>query len=398
MAKQNSNKTLLVVLAIAFIAFVVVAVFAPKPVDWSLSFSKRHERPLGNKLVYSVLPALFPGQNLVTMHSKLNAFLEGTIPLNTNFIFITNRFYPDSVETAVILKIIEAGNNVFVAAENFSPEFVKPIHLKQVVMPVMDFSLPIDSINFNYSNRQLKTAFGYWFKKGISNNYISAYDSTRTTVLGYNQDGKTNFIRIKIGEGYLYLNSNPTAFTNYQLLSGNNSEYIFKCLSYLPVASTVWDEYHKPGGMLVGSELAYILNDRALRMAWYILLFGVLVYFIFKGKRRQRVIPVVEPPKNTSLEFIETVGRLYFVKHDHRGIARKRFIFFLDYLRTRYFVDTSVRDSKLIEDVSKKSGIAERTVAALFKVAGNLEKVNYISQEDLQQFNRQIEYFYKNCR
>lgn len=398
MAKQKSNKSLMVVLAIAFIAFVVVAVFAPKPVDWSLSFSKRHDRPLGNKLVYSVLPDLYPGQNLVTMHSKLNAFLEGTIPLNTNFIFITNRFNPDSVETSEILKIIEAGNNVFVAAEHFSPEFIKPIHLKQVVMPVMDFSLPIDSINFNYSNRQLKTAFGYWFKKGISNNYIAAYDSTRTTVLGYNQDGKTNFIRIKIGEGYLYLNSNPTAFTNYQLLSGNNSEYIFKCLSYLPVTSTVWDEYHKPGGMLVGSELAYILNDRALRMAWYILLFGVLVYFIFKGKRRQRVIPVVEPPKNTSLEFIETVGRLYFVKHDHRGIARKRFIFFLDYLRTRYFVDTSVRDSKLIEDVSKKSGIAERTVAALFKVAGNLEKVNYISQEDLQQFNRQIEYFYKNCR
>lgn len=388
----------MLVLAIAFIAFVVVAVFAPKPVDWSLSFSKRHDRPLGNKLVYSVLPTLFPGQNLVTMHSKLNTFLEGTIPLNTNFIFITNRFYPDSVETSEIFKIIEAGNNVFVAAENFSPEFVKPIHLKQIVMPVMDFSLPIDSINFNYANRQLKTAFGYWFKKGINNNYITAYDSARTTVLGYNQDGKTNFIRIKIGEGYLYLNSNPTAFTNYQLLSGNNSEYIFKCLSYLPVASTVWDEYHKPGGMLVGSELAYILNDRALRLAWYILLFGVLVYFIFKGKRRQRVIPIVEPPKNTSLEFIETVGRLYFVKHDHRGIARKRFIFFLDYLRTRYFVDTSVRDGKLIEEVSKKSGIAERTVAALFKVAGNLEKVNYISQEDLQQFNRQIEYFYKNCR
>ncbi len=398
MGKQKSNNTLTVFLVLAFMVFVYVALIAPKPVDWTLSFSKKHDIPLGEKLVFSVLPALFPNQSLVSMHSHLEDFLEGTTPLNTNFIYITDNYNINENEVEKLFEIIAAGNRVFIAAEYFSNEIKQKLKISQKQSQQIDYSFITDSVCFNYANRKLKTASGYWFKKAISDNVFTSYDSTKTTVLGYNQKGETNFIRIEIGNGFMYLNSNPLAFTNYHLLSGNSSEYIFKCLSYLPVSSTVWDEYYKPGKSQLGSEISYILNDRSLRIAWYILLFGILVYFIFKGKRRQRAIPVVIPPKNNSLEFVETVGRLYFVKEDHRGIAQKRYIYFLDFLRTRYFVDTSSRDSKLIEEVSKKSNIAERTVTALFRVAENLEKVRYISQEDLQQFNRQIEYFYKNCR
>lgn len=398
MGKPNSNKTLLIVLFVALLGFVYVAIIAPKPVDWSLSFSKKHDIPLGEKLVYNVLPALFPNQSLITMHSRLEDFLEGTTPLNTNFIYIADGFNPDQAETNKLMEVVMAGNRVFIASQNFSEIFKTQLNLTLELAAPLDYSLPRDSISFNFANRKLKSDYGYWFSKAISNGYFASYDSTKTTVLGYNNSGKTNFIRIKHGEGFIYLNCNPLAFTNYQLLSKNNSEYIFKCLSYLPVTPTVWDEFYKPGKSAMGSELGYILNDRALRMAWYIMLLGVLLYFIFKGKRTQRPIPVVAPPKNTTLDFVETVGRLYFIKEDHKGIAQKRYIYFLDFLRTRYFVDTSIRDGKLIEELSKKSGISERTVSALLKVAGNLEKVRYLSQEDLQQFNRQLEYFYKNCR
>lgn len=401
MGNHISNKSLTIVLVIALVCLVIVAAVIPKQVDWSLSYSNKHGKPLGEKLVYSVLPSLFPDQSIVSMHSRLEDFLEGTIPLNTNFIYITDIYHPNEDEVEKLLEVVGAGNNLFIAAESFSEEFAKPLNLnleqiKQEVN-VEDVYNP-DSINYNYANRKLKTASGYWFKKAVSDNFFTSYDTINTTVLGYNRNGKTNFVRIKHGKGFIYLNNNPLSFTNYHLLSGYNSEYIFKCFSYLPVFPTVWDEFYKPGSNSGVSEISYILNDRALRIAWYLLLIGVLVYFIFKGKRYQRAIPVITPPKNNSLDFVETVGRLYFLKQDHKGIAQKRFIFFLDFLRTRYYVDTSIRDGKLIEEVSKKSGIAERAVASLFKVAGNLDKVIFISQEDLQQFNRQIEYFYKNCR
>ncbi len=398
MNKPGRNRTLIIVLVLALLGFIYVAVIAPKPVNWSLSYSAKHDIPLGEKLVYNFLPVLFPGERIITMHSRLEEFLEGTIPFNTNFIYITDQFLPDILEQKKIFEVIEAGNNVFVAAGRLSDSLQHELKIEIRRSVKQDNIITTDSISMNFTNRKIKTAWGYWYKNAISDNYFMKYDSAKTTVLGYNNEGKTNFIRIRVGEGFLYLNSNPLAFTNYQLLTKDHSEYIFKSLSYLPVGPTVWDEFYKPGKSGVVNEITYILKDPSLRIAWYILLFGVFLYFVLKGKRRQRAIPVITLQRNNTLEFVETVGRLYFVNHDHLGIAQKRFIYFLDFLKTKYYVDTSNSDSRLIEDVSRKSGIPERTVTALFRVAANLGKVKYISQEDLQQFNRQIEYFYKNCQ
>ena len=61
-----------------------------------------------------------------------------------------------------------------------------------------------------------------------------------------------------------------------------------------------------------------------------------------QGKRKQRIIPVITPLKNTSLEFVETIGRLYYQKGTRSGIAHKKIIFFLDFIRTRYNIATNV--------------------------------------------------------
>ena len=389
---------MIILLSVAFLGLIIAAVFAPKEVDWSLSYSQKDDIPLGDKLVFEVLPTLFPDQSILTSHASLADFLEETIPVNTNFIYINESFGAEGDDIENLFNVIEAGNNVFIAAEQFSSGFRDSTGISLTVSFMLDPSFARDSIRFSFANQKLNSITGYWFKKAVSNNIFTSYDTTRTTVLGYNENGKTNFIRMKFGEGFLYLNCNPLAFTNYHLLSDANSEYIFKCLSYLPVSSTVWDEHFKVRNSANVSQLNYILTNRGLRIAWYIVLLGTVLYFIFKGKRRQRAIPVYNPPQNNSLEFVETVSRLYFNKQDHKGIAYKRFVFFLDFLKERYFIDINAEESRLMEEISQKSGIAERTVVSLFGVARNLETVSRISQEDLQQFNRQLEYFYKNCR
>jgi hypothetical protein len=118
----------------------------------------------------------------------------------------------------------------------------------------------------------------------------------------------------------------------------------------------------------------------------------------FGSKRVQRPIPVIKRPQNTSLSFIETMARLYYRRHDHLDIARKRFTYFLEFLRSRYFINTAVDENRIISEVSRKSGVSERSVAALFSMGNRLHNLKQISQEDLEQFNRQIEFFYNNCR
>ena len=84
------------------------------------------------------------------------------------------------------------------------------------------------------------------------------------------------------------------------------------------------------------SIFRYIFTQPALTWAYYLVLIGLLFYALFAGKRTQRVIPVVEPPRNTSLEFAQTVGRLYFQQGDHDNLARKKIQYFLAGLRERY--------------------------------------------------------------
>jgi hypothetical protein len=397
--KKAPSTILTWLLVTAFLVLIVAAVMAPRPIDWRYSFSKNEDKPFGNSLVFKSLPALFPGKSVMTAWSSPSGFLEDKTPLNTNFIFINQAFNLPSAEVKRLLEVAEAGNHIFIAAEGLGGLLADTFHLSIFSDPQSISSLAgIDSVGFNFANRRLKTVQGYWYSKWMTRYFFTRYDSVRTTVLGHDHKGKTNFIRVKQGDGAFYFHCNPVAFTNYHLLSGNHGEYMFKALSYLPNRAAVWDEHYKPGRKEALGLFNYVLESRSLKLAWYLVLFMVLVYFLFGSKRQQRAVPVVEKPVNTTLSFAESVARLYYSRGDHLDIARKRFTYFLEFLRSRYYIDTGGNHQKIIAEVALKSGIRERTVEALFKVAGNLERVRHISAEDLEQFNRQIEFFYNNCR
>jgi hypothetical protein len=399
---QNSrrNKIFTWILVCALMVLVIAAIFAPRPIDWTYSFSMGDEIPFGSCLVHESLSTLFPGKEIITSYTAPKDFLDEKIPLKTNFIYIDGRIKIKDEDARELIKVASAGNHIFIAAEHIYGLLADTFRLdfKPELIPGTDF-YRADSVGFYFANPRLKSVFGYWYPRWMTRFYFSRYDSTRTTVLGHDHKGKTNFIRVKAGEGYFYFNSNPLAFTNYHLLSRNNSEYIFKSLSYLPERSTVWDEYYKPRTNKSQEGLFnYVLDNPSLRLAWYVVLFGILALFVFGSRRRQRPIPVITKPENTSLSFIDTMARLYYSRHDHLDIATKRYTYFLEFLRSRYFINTAANGSKVISEVSQKSGVSERSVAALFKMGNKLEHLRQISQEDLEQFNRQIEFFYNNCR
>jgi hypothetical protein len=399
--KQHSkgNKALTWVVGAALILLVVAAVFAPRPIDWSYGFSRNEKIPFGTYLVREVLPEAFPRQDIITSWVSPSSFLENKIPLNTNFIYINGRIEMAQEDVEQLLKVVSAGNHVFVAAEHVYGQLADTFNLgyKPSIMPGKKF-FDGDSIGFHFANPRLESNWGYWYPKWMTHFYFSRYDSTRTTVLGHDSKGKTNFIRVKQGKGCFYFCSNPLAFTNYHLLSRNNSEYIFKALSYLPVQETVWDEFYKPRSYQQQGLFDFVLNHKALQMAWYMVVFGVVILLVFGARRKQRPIPVLKKLENTSLSFIDTVARLYFNRHDHLDIAQKRFTYFLEFLRAHYYINTSNSESKVIAEVSQKSGISERSVVAIFKMGRKLNTAWVISQEDLEQFNRQIEFFYNNCQ
>jgi hypothetical protein len=396
---SRKEKILTQLVGVVFLLLVLAAIFAPPSLDWSYSFSRNDEIPFGNELVFESLPELFPGEEIITSWTSPHLFLEEKIPLNTNFIYINGRINAKPSDVDVLLDAAKAGNHIFMASEVVYGVLADTFKLeyKPELWEDLDF-FSSDSVGFYFANKKLNNGFGYWYPKWMTRFYFSRYDTSRVTVLGYDDKGKTNFIKVKFGNGYFYFHSNPLAFTNYHFLSRNNYEYISKALSYLPVQATVWDEYYKPGHMHVEGLFDYVLENGSLQMAWYIILIGVLALFAFGSKRVQRPIPEIKTPENSSLTFIETIAKLYYHRQDHLDIAKKRFTYFLEFLRTKYFINTSLETSRVIGEVSQKSGVSERTVAALFQMGNRLQELRRISQEDLEQFNRQIDFFYNNCQ
>ncbi len=153
---------------------------------------------------------------------------------------------------------------------------------------------------------------------------ITAYDSIHTTELGTNRTGKVNFIGIRHGLGKIYFHTQPLVFTNYHLINGNVG-YASKVLSYLPIQKTVWDNYYKLDRYVNDSPMRYILSQAPLQAAYYLLLLTLLLYLVVESKRRQRVIPVLKPLENRSLQFVKTMGGLYFRQKNNTNLAQKNF-------------------------------------------------------------------------
>src|SRR5205085_7557129 len=132
-------------------------------------------------------------------------------------------------------------------------------------------------------------------------------------------------------KGNFYLCSTPVFFSNIQLLTLCNNDFAYKALSYLPINDIIWDEYQKQGAEGEDSLLRAVLAHESLKWAYYIALGSVVLFIIFEAKRRQRIIPIIEPLANSTLEFTRTLGNLYLSKGDHKNIAAKKIQYFLGY-------------------------------------------------------------------
>ena len=151
-------------------------------------------------------------------------------------------------------------------------------------------------------------------------------------------------VSIPYGKGEVIFVSSPLLFTNYGMLEGNTSVYIFRLMSYLadlPVYRT--EAYVKTDAMLVAEQSPFreFIKRPPLRWALYLALLGVVLFMIFTARRRQRVIPIMSKPANRSLEFIQLIGTLYYQRKDHVDLVRKKFKLFAEELRKTAGVDIS---------------------------------------------------------
>ena len=170
------------------------------------------------------------------------------------------------------------------------------------------------------------------------------------------KDGLANFIKIKHGKGFIYLHSEPLILTNYYLLKPENERYLQSLFSLLPLRETIWFVGANDEAFESNSVLRFILSKPALRYAWWLLLGGLLLFIIFNAKRKQRIVPIIEPLTNKSVEFVKIIGNLYLQEGDLHDMMAKKAQYFLYHVRTDLLIDTKNLDDNFEKMLHLKTG------------------------------------------
>lgn len=391
----------LIILIALFVLLIIAQLLAPKEPDWRPTFSRTDKIPYGTYVLYNTLNDIFPNAKIKNANHTVYEEIGFDLPYNSCYMTITSEFNVGKEDVETLLEFVEIGNTAFIAASRMSYDLMDTLNFE---LNIQFFQ--IDTTDINFVNPQLKNDTNYVVNKTLTNFYFETFPEEKTTILGINYSELPNFIRIKHGKGYFYLHCMPMVFTNYNMLKYvgqqspyGNADYAFKAMSYINRSSyIIWDEYYKPYHHLKSSTpMRYILSQTALRRAyWLLIIFGVL-YFLFEIKRRQRIIPLIEPPKNTSLEFVRTVGRLYFQEHNNHDLLQKKFTYLSEQIRSKYYLN--IGDTSLeYQYIADNTGVRLSTVKKLLKTYEKLTKSNYISDSQLLLINSYMQQFMNECR
>ena len=398
---DKRSKIALYIIGAVIVFMMIAEVTKPKAINWRDSYSAADKIPLGCYILFNELDTFSKGEILTSEKSIYQYLkqLDSTKP--KTLVLINNYLSFDKEESNALLDFAYKGNTIFMSCNS-------------VYSNVMD-SLNI-SISRQYGNFYKKASEHKFsspilqknnrlFEDVIENSYLSSVDTLNTTILGTvtikDEDGldetHPNFIKVDVGEkgGQFLMHTNPFAFTNYHLMA-NKEDYTATVLSYLPKQQIIWDNNYKSGRKVITSPLRFILQNTSLKWAFYISMFGLILFVIFRGKRTQRIIPVIPKLKNATVDFTRTIGELYYQYGDFSNIVTKKVAYFLEFIRRTYYLDTNKLNTTFIEKLSIKSSNTIEDTKTLVDYLVYLKSKTYHTEKELIELNKKIEHFTKH--
>jgi hypothetical protein len=381
--------------------------------DERISFRKKDKIPYGMYVAYESLKYLFPGAAVLS-----EAREPGNWDSLSNYdgdqalIIISPMFYADEFEMKKLIRFAERGNDVFISTTVVSED------VKTIMNCGISYVNVYEAASGEEKTDTLKVALAkppftrnrqYLYPGKKFDTYFFRIDTAVTTVLGTGRNaGDTNFIHLKAGQGNVYFHLAPMAFCNYFLLRDKNMNYYEDILSVISPGTKkiVWDEYYlqkryphpsssdrdRPKGWL-----SALFSYPALKWALLTAIFTLLLYVLLEMRRKQRNIPVIVKPRNDSLDFVKTIGRLYYDKGDHKNLCRKMSAYFLEHVRNRYKLPTNELNEEFIKNLQFKTGAEETEIRAIVFFVKDMETAPAITDHQLAYFHKQLESFYSKA-
>ena len=305
-----------------------------------------------------------------------------------------------------LLNFVADGNTAFLSLNNFSDALKEQLQFTTNNLDDDVYSISalkkLDG-KFDLQNENFVDET-YTFDRNIQRHYFLQYNENKTIVLGNNTVGGEqvpNFIKIYHGKGAVYLHTNPIVFTNYYMLN-SKEKYAENVFSYLPDnAYLFWDPQIRRSKFSNESEernsvFKFFLAHKTLTWFLFVALVGLLLFMLFNARRKQRPVPEIQPLKNTTVAFTQTIASLYLKEQDHKNLVDKKITYFLEKVRVKYLLDTSNLNKTFIKNLASKSGNSYQNTKYLVNTIITLHKKSECSEEELLVLHRMISNFFKN--
>lgn len=401
------------------------------PVNWNETYRPDEKQPLDTYVLYELLEARPEGVTLIQDSSLV--FTEDSLE-RSNYLFVGFQPYYREAAVTQLLDYVERGNTAFIAA-SFLPEDLA-YHLFGDQCYYDQFAdLPNQYDDPRYPISYRDTIVAYLYPRPDSfelrnERYWQPYTVPHYTlddrlfcdelldndILGVIDTVGVNFVRFGWGEGNFYFHTNPFYFTNYFLVDTLQAGYAEQVLSVMGEGPVFYDDYHRNyrpspssrrssqnvrrsynGGrnLLEGNQaLSYIQERRELALAWYTLVAGVVLFVLFRGKRRQRVIPVIRRRENSSRRFIDTISRLVYQKGNHAALAQRELTSLRYHLKHRFGLRWREGEDPP-EDLARQTGLGAEVIELALRYIRLATRSKTLTEEELLRFYRAIEPLYR---
>lgn len=395
---DKRSKIALYIIGAVIVFMMIAEITKPKALNWRNSYSAADKIPLGCYVLFNELETFSEGDVLVSEKSIYEYLKTEELSEPKSLIFVNDRINFGKEESETLMKFVEDGNTVFISSTYFYGNVLDTLNVSVQRQYTNIYRKEADN-KFTSPSLQANNRI---YKDVIENSFFESIDTLRTTVLGTlttkNEDEieetHSNLIKVEVGDnnGQFILHTNPFAFTNYHLLD-DKEDYAATVLSYMPKQQIIWDNNYKSGRKVITSPLRYILDNTALKWAFYISMFGLILFVIFRGKRTQRIIPVIKKLDNATVDFTRTIGELYYQHGDFSNIIEKKIQYFLEFVRTSYYLETNQFNSGFIDKLSAKSSNTKEDTKTLVDYIVFLKSKTNHTEQELIELNKKIEHF-----
>lgn len=396
-------------------------------INWEKTYDSKSKHPFGTYMIHALFEKGLKYHSVYDINVSINAYFDSTF-LQVKSDSVTYFFVGKSLnlyknEVRNLLSFVEKGNTMFVAAE-----FLPKLLLDKLFQNSKEYNY------FGYTNDTSvaltfeDTRFGDNFEmvnqvKGKSQirrwynmNYGIKYGLKARTI------GKSGnrpcYVEFEYGKGKILIHTIPQVFTNSCLSTQSGREYAEIILSYFSNNTILFDNYtrysyddgtmeiDKPGSSFNknnGSDLGefktldFLLTNQPLRWAYCIILVGIMFFIVFTAKRQQKIMPTLSSNDNSSLEFTETIARLYLKQNQHNKLIVHMENIFKNKIKSKYYI-AYAEESIYVKKIAQKSGVEEVEIQHIINLFKGVSKLTHVSDEYLVNLYKKLNNFYQKAK